>query len=91
MSTILIDKCPAMFYVCFMQRWERIANRVAQETAPSQRPPTKGDIAQRLGISRPALNRRLHGEVNWHYDELELLAEMFNITVEELISGEESA
>ena len=47
---------------------------------------TKGNIADWLGISRPALNRRLTGDVAWHYDELEKLAMLLETTVEELVS-----
>ena len=72
-----------------MQRWERIAKRVDQETSPVYRI-TKSEIAQRLKISRPALDRRLKGRVGWKYDELETLAELFNVTVNELIAEENS-
>ena len=66
-----------------MTRWERIADRVNTETTPHH---TKGEIADWLGISRPALNRRLSGDIDWHYDELEKLAMMLKTTVEELVS-----
>ena len=67
-----------------MQRWERIAKRVDDETSPVYRF-TKGEIVQRLRISRAALDRRLKGKVGWKYDELEKLAEMFGLTVDELV------
>jgi hypothetical protein len=73
------------FSVAFMTRWERIAKRVDGATKPTRRL-TKGNIAQDLGISRPALNRRLSGEVAWHYDELEKLAMLLGTTVNELVS-----
>ncbi len=66
------------------QRWERIAQRVDTETKPVRRF-TKGEIAQRLRISRPALARRLSGQVDWHYDELETLAILFGTTVGDLV------
>jgi len=67
-----------------MERWERIAQRVETATTPV-RQITKGEIAQQLKISRPALSRRLHGKVGWEYDELEKLAHIFGTTVNELV------
>jgi len=68
-------------------RWQRIAQRIETETKPRV---TKGSLANWLGISRPALNRRLHGEVEWHYDELENLAGIFGTTIDELVGSSES-
>lgn len=66
-----------------MERWERIAGRVnAQVNQPRF---TKGSLAKELGISRPALNRRLDGEVSWSYEELAQLADIFGITINELV------
>lgn len=67
-----------------MNRTERIAQRVDTETAPVRRL-TKGNIADWLGMSRPALNRRLNGQVGWEYDELEKLAMILETTVEDLV------
>lgn len=65
-----------------MQRWERIAETVHTRTA---RPSINlTGLAHSLGISRPALTRRLNGQVAWRYDELEILAKQFNLTVEQL-------
>lgn len=67
-------------------RWERIAHRVETETTRPRL--TKGAIAKELEISRPALNRRLRGEVEWHYDDLLVLADLLDITLDDLVSGE---
>jgi hypothetical protein len=64
-------------------RAERIAKRIEAETTRPRL--TKGALANWLGISRPALNRRLHGEVEWHYDELENLAGIFGTTIADLV------
>lgn len=65
-----------------MLRWERIAETVHTRTA---RPSINlTGLAHSLGISRPALTRRLNGQVAWRYDELEILAKQFNLTVEQL-------
>lgn len=52
---------------------------------------TKGEIARQLKISRPALSRRLNGKVGWEYDELETLARLFGITVDQLITEKDDA
>lgn len=67
-----------------MQRWERIAQRIEEATTPTRRY-TKGEIALRLHISRPALDRRLAGSPAWEYDKLEALAALLGVTVEELV------
>jgi transcriptional regulator with XRE-family HTH domain len=69
-----------------VKRWELIAQRVNDETTP--RTLTKGEVAKRLGFSRPALDRRLKGQTDWEYDRLEVLAGLFGITVDQLISDE---
>lgn len=69
-----------------MTRSERIAERIKAATAPIPHL-TKGNVADWIGISRPALDRRLKGEVDWHYDELEALATLLDTTVEELVSS----
>jgi transcriptional regulator with XRE-family HTH domain len=71
-----------------MKRWERIAQRVDAETTP--RTLTKGEVAKRLGFSRPALDRRLKGQTDWEYDRLETLADLFGITVDQLIAEDSS-
>jgi transcriptional regulator with XRE-family HTH domain len=68
-----------------VKTWERIAKRIDTETAPVHRL-TKKELAQRLGISRPALGRRLNGKVDWHVDEIETLAKLFDTTYEDLTS-----
>lgn len=65
-----------------MERWERIAKRVNTATRPVLL--TKGEIARQLNMSRPALNRRLDGEVEWEYDRLETLAHLLGITIDQL-------
>jgi len=72
-----------------MHRWERIAKRVTAKTTPVHRL-TKGEIAQALKISRPALDRRLNGKVGWEYDQLETLATLLGTTVDELVSNDGS-
>lgn len=72
-----------------VKRWELIAKRVDRETTPARRF-TKGEIAQRLRMSRPALNRRLTGQTDWEYDKLIELAELLDTTVEELVSDNKS-
>ena len=66
-----------------MDRRERIARRVEDATTP-QPHLTKGQIAQALGISRPALGRRL-ADGKWRYDQLETLAKLLHTTVDDLV------
>lgn len=72
-----------------MERHQIIAEKVQKRTA---RPSVNlTGLAHVLGISRQSLTRRLNGEVAWHYDELERLAQAFNMTVDQLISENEDA
>lgn len=72
-----------------MKRWEHIAERVNAATARPPWPLTKGEVAKRLDMSRPRLDRRLNGDTEWEYDKLEQLANLLGVTLEELV-GENS-
>jgi hypothetical protein len=65
-------------------RSERIADKVRTATTPAKHL-TKGELAQILSMSRPALDRRLNGQVPWSYEELETLALLLATTVSELV------
>jgi transcriptional regulator with XRE-family HTH domain len=63
-------------------RSERIAKRIEAETTRPRL--SKKALAEELGISRPAFDRRLHGKPAWRYDELEKLAKLFGTTIDDL-------
>ncbi len=46
---------------------------------------TRAKVAAALGISEPALGRRLRGEVPFNVDEVHTLATLFNTTVTRLL------
>ena len=68
-----------------MQRDEIIAHKVHERTARPSLNLT--GLAHSLGISRQVLYSRL-ARGGWKYDELERLAKALDMTIEQLISGE---
>lgn len=40
---------------------------------------TFGELATRLGVSKQTLTRKMRGTTEWTYDEMMLLAQIFNI------------
>ncbi len=39
---------------------------------------TQADLAKRLGVSQPAVSRRLNGELPWDLDQLESICALFD-------------
>lgn len=60
----------------------QVGARVRGLMAQQQR--TAAEVADALGISTPAVYRRLSGEVPLNVDELELLAALFEVPIAEL-------
>lgn len=49
---------------------------------------TRAKVAEALGISEPALGRRLRGEVPFNVDEVHTLAAIFNTSITRLMEDE---
>jgi transcriptional regulator with XRE-family HTH domain len=90
LSTELLTSCPIAINVSAVKTWERIAERINTETKPVYHL-TKGEVARKLNMTRPALTRRLSGETAWHIDEIEKLAKLFGVSVNELISNNDGS
>ena len=50
---------------------------------------TQGDLAELLGVSRPTLSSRMNGRVPWTVDELEALANYFDMPITALIAPQD--
>lgn len=46
---------------------------------------TQVELAKRIGISRSALHRKIHGEKDYTSSEIRSIASLFNLTANEIV------
>ncbi len=61
----------------------------AVDEALRERGLTQEAAASVIGLSQPALSRRMHGEVAWRSDDLDELADLLALPVEALVEPRE--
>ena len=69
--------------------WPGVGGRVVALRA--KRGLTQEALAEKLGVSRSALNMKEHGDRAFSLDEMILLSDLFDITIDEMIRGVKTA
>jgi len=63
---------------------EIVSGEVAAEMARQRR--TQGDLASELGLTQVSLSKRLRGVVAWSTDEIEQVARVLGVSIEQLVT-----
>lgn len=63
---------------------EIVSGEVAAEMARQRR--TQGDLASELGLAQVSLSKRLRGVVAWSTDEIEQVARVLGVSIEQLVT-----
>lgn len=71
------------------ENWPGIGGRVV--ALRTEHGMTQEALAQKMGLSRSALNLKEHGDRSFSQEDLLQLAQLFDITIDELISGVKTA
>ena len=66
--------------------WAQVAQNIHVELAV--RNMTRKQLAGDIGLSVSTLRRRMYGQQDWSYPELEAVAGVFHVSVDQLLQGE---